>query len=427
MNPKIEKYGAFLKKQVPGHPGTVRRLLAATYGAIGLQAERFPSGKYTSSREYLQSYTARLLSGMLSDPSGAAVVNLFLPCEIFHALGVKIMAPEALACYIANTACEQPFIEAAEENGASDTFCSFHRVLLGLAETGVLKKPALVANTTCVCDANQLSFRQLADIWKVPQFVVDVPYETGSEAISYVAGQLLALSRMAEECVHKKLDENELKAAVARSIKSQDYFRRYLALRPEVHFPEAMTPELLSAVANHLYLGLPESERYFRMLLEDVKKAPAAGAEKKIIWMHILPNYQEELKEIFQGNERIEVLASDLTYDSLVHMDFEKPYESMARRIVAGSMNGPGSRRISRTLDIARRMKADGILIFCQWGCKQTQGIALAAKRTFEENGFPTLILDGDACDRSNSGGAQAVTRANAFVEELELRAARPL
>ena len=143
--------------------------------------------------------------------------------------------------------------------------------------------------------------------------------------------------------------------------------------------------------------------------------------------MHILPNYQEELKEIFQGNERIEVLASDLTYDSLVHMDPEKPYESMARRIVAGSMNGPGSRRISRTLDIARRMKADGILIFCQWGCKQTQGIALAAKRTFEENGFPTLILDGDACDRSNSGGAQAVTRANAFVEELELRAARPL
>ena len=78
-----------------------------------------------------------------------------------------------------------------------------------------------------------------------------------------------------------------------------------------------MTPELLSAVAKpSVSLYLPESERYFRMLLEDVKGA-IAGVEKKIIWMHILPNYQEELKEIFQGNERTEVLASDLTYDSL--------------------------------------------------------------------------------------------------------------
>lgn len=420
MNSKIEKFGAFLGNQLPAHPDAVRRTLAAAYGLIGIQAGRHPSGKYTASREYLQAYTARLLSDMLKDPSSSAVVNIFLPCEIFHALGIKIMAPEALACYIANTACEKPFLEEAEIHGASDTFCSFHRVLMGLAETGVLKKPALVANTTLACDANQLSFRHLAKLWHVPQAVIDVPYEVSPESVDYVCGQLRSLAALTEECTHKKLDENELKAAVARSARSQEYFRRYLAVRPDVHFPESLTPELLTVVANHLYLGLPEGEQYFRMLLRDAETAPKLMSEKKLIWMHVLPNYQEELKEIFQGNERVEILASDLAFDSLVHMDAEKPYESMARRIVYGSFNGAGSRRIGRTLEIARKMKADGILIFCQWGCKQTQGIAVSAKKTFEENGFPTLILDGDACDRTNCGGAQAVTRANAFIEELE-------
>jgi benzoyl-CoA reductase/2-hydroxyglutaryl-CoA dehydratase subunit BcrC/BadD/HgdB len=67
-------------------------------------------------------------------------------------------------------------------------------------------------------------------------------------------------------------------------------------------------------------------------------------------------------------------------------------------------------------------MKADGIVIFCQWGCKQTQGIAFAAKRIFEEHGLPTLVLDGDAADRANEASGQSSTRASAFVEALNER-----
>ena len=108
-----------------------------------------------------------------------------------------------------------------------------------------------------------------------------------------------------------------------------------------------------------------------------------------------------------------------MTYDSLVKMDAEKPYESMARRIVECSFNGEGTRRIARTYEMAKAMKADGIVIFCQWGCKQTQGLSFAAKQVFEENGIPCLILDSDGCDRSNAGGGQIVTRVQAFFEQI--------
>ena len=40
-----------------------------------------------------------------------------------------------------------------------------HKILLGLAETGVMAKPRFVLNTSLACDANQLTFRRLARFW----------------------------------------------------------------------------------------------------------------------------------------------------------------------------------------------------------------------------------------------------------------------
>ncbi|MGX8704330.1 MAG: 2-hydroxyacyl-CoA dehydratase subunit D, partial [bacterium] len=419
MNKTIEKYGDFLSETLPKHPGLVRRLLSLTYHMLSLQAWRFPSRRYGKAREYLQGYTAKVLGDMLASPKSSAVVNIFMPCEIFHALDLRVTAPEALAVYVTNTACEQPFIKEAEANGAAETFCSFHRVLLGLAETGVLKKPAMIAHTTLACDANQLSFRRLEELWGCPRVVIDVPQNREEEAVAYVAKQLEDLVPLAEEAAGRRLDPLKLQGAVAYSIKCQEHFEKYLTARAKVHLPEAMTPELLNIINNHLYLGTEEAAHAAELLRKDVKGAPPIGNRKKILWMHVLPNYQDEVKEIFQGEADVEVIGCDLAYDAFVQMDPEKPFESMARRMVQSSYNGPGSRRIGETLRRAREMRADGVIIFCQWGCKQTQGLAFEAKRVFEANGFPTLVLDGDGCDRTNAATAQTTTRAKAFLEEL--------
>ncbi len=422
MSSTVDKFGNYLIKQFPENPEKFRKLLEMAYRLVGFQASHFPSKKRTASREYLQSKTAKWMADMVKDSSESAVVNIFMPCEIFHAMDIQVAAPEALATYIVCTACETPFIDKAAELGAAPSFCSYHKLLMGLAETGIYKKPRLIANTTLACDANQLSFRYLAEKWKVPQVVIDVPYDTGEDSVLYVADQLREMTTVAEEATGRRLDENKLKENIARDIRTQESFRKYLELRPGVHFPEALTPELLSVLANHLFLGLPEAETYCQMLLNDAKKAPALTSQKKILWMHVLPNWQKSMCDIFQGmdNQRIEIVGSDLTYDSFVQMDPEKPYESMARRIVQSSYNGPGIRRIEKTLEMAEKMKVDGILIFCQWGCKQTQGISLTAKQIFEKHGFPTLVLDGDGADRTNGGGGQIVTRAQAFIEQLE-------
>lgn len=422
MNQTIEAFGRLVDSRAQDHPEQAAALLGTVYRLIGQQALHFPSKKRTSSREFLQGYTATLMADMLKDPSQSAVVNIFMPSEIFHAMDIPIMAPEALATYVACTAAEQIFLDRAMEAGASETLCSFHRCLLGMAETGVMKKPLFVANTTLACDANQLTFRQLAQKWNVPHVVIDVPYEPCDEAVEYVAGQLRDMTALAEELTGRKMDPGRLALALKKSRRTMRNYRKYMEARPFVHFPEALTPELELAICNHLFLGTDAAVTFTGKLLRDVGNAPRLTSQKKILWMHMLPNWQNSMCEIFQGaeNRDVEIIGSEMAFSSLTKTDPEHPYETMAKRLVYDSFNGPGSRRIERMLRMARKTGADGILIFCQWGCKQTQGISMAAKQAFEAEGFPTLILDGDACDRTKGGSEQIVTRANAFVEQLQ-------
>ena len=109
---------------------------------------------------------------------------------------------------------------------------------------------------------------------------------------------------------------------------------------------------------------------------------------------------------------------------ALLDMDPDRPYESMARRVVSSASNGPGSRRVEEAVRRAKETKADGVILFCHWGCKQTLGLSQLAKRRLEEEGLPTLVLDGDGCDGRNVADGQMVTRVNAFLEQLEGRGA---
>lgn len=115
---------------------------------------------------------------------------------MLHALNIPPVLPEGLSCYLVSTAAERVFVEAAEERGVPESYCSYHKILLGLAETGVMARPRFILNTSLACDANQLTFRRLAEFWDVPRFTVDVPYAPSEESVAQVAEQLRAMAAL---------------------------------------------------------------------------------------------------------------------------------------------------------------------------------------------------------------------------------------
>ena len=109
-----------------------------------------------------------------------------------------------------------------------------------------------------------------------------------------------------------------------------------------------------------------------------------------------------------------------MTVSGLIDIDVDKPYESMARRLMLNSFNYSGEKRIESSVRLAKLLDADGVVCFCHWGCKQMMGLSALYKTRLEEAGFPTLILNGDGCDRRNASDGQVATRLNAFMEMLD-------
>ena len=198
--------------------------------------------------------------------------------------------------------------------------------------------------------------------------------------------------------------------------------REYAALRAEVTQDTTMTGELCSLIATHCLLGHADGENYVRELIETARRAPRRETtrRKRIFFIHTLPNWQDSMIRMLETENRCELVGCDLTFDSLTALDPEKPFESMARRLLTNVNGGSAARRIDNAIAWAKKLNADGVILFCHWGCKQTMGLSTLAKRRLEEAGLPTLVLDGDGCDSRNVADGQMVTRVGAFLEQLE-------
>ena len=419
-SPAIETLGRLISRQVGEHPERARRLLRTAYSLVGVQMRLFPPKDVLPARCRMQGATARSMAAGLGKPNRAACVNIFLPCELLHALDIPPVLPEGLSCYLVSTAAERVFVEAAEERGVPESYCSYHKILLGLAETGVMAKPRFVLNTSLACDANQLTFRRLARFWDVPHFTVDVPFSPAEDSVAYVADQLRAMGGFVQAHTGCALPEDALRAAMARARATVEGYRRYLELRAGRHLPDEMTSEMLSVFALHPMLGSPAALDYVERLCAQTAALPEGRRGKRLLWLHTLPHWQDSLRSLLNFREDVEIVGCDMTLDADLLPDPDHPYESMASRLVYSSFNGGAARRAERAAELARLLRADGAVYFCHWGCKQTSGAAQLVKARLEAAGFPTLVLDGDGCDSGNVNDGQMVTRLQAFLELLE-------
>lgn len=415
-----EKFGKYINKITPENPERSRALLLASYKAYGLKLRLAPTKALPPSRQFAARYVNKAVQIMLSHPERAALVSVLMPCEMLEAMSVVPMCAEMYSCFINGAYAEPIFAETAEAEGIAESYCSYHKVLLGSAYSGVLPAPKFIVNTSLVCDANNLTFRELADFYRVPQFYVDVPLEQNEDNVAYVADELRELKKFMEDNTGRHLDENILRESVVRSQKTIELLRECQREKSVRTLANDVASELYEVYMCHNALGTEEAYHYASGLLGDLKQAPASHGIR-ILWLHTMPNWQEPVRQLFNCNDKCQVVSCDMNFESLVDMDPEHPYESMARRLVYSQWNG-GEKRVEAAVNAAKALKVDGVVCFCQWGCKQTMGLSAVFKKELDKAGFPTLILNGDGCDRRNASDGQTATRLNAFLEMLEKR-----
>ena len=415
----ITKFGQHIDNTISKNPEAARKELLLGYKAFYLKMKYAPDKRLSPARKYLAKICMDEHIRSFSDAENSALISVFLPCEIIRAFGMNTIFAEGFSGYMTGAYAEKAFVEAAEAAGIAETYCSYHKILMGAAFSGVLPKPKFIINTSMICDANNLTFRALADYYDVPQFYIDIPTSADEESIKYVADQLREMTAFIEEHTGRKLDENVLKQYAVRTKETIDNFKECLELKKDTTIPNDITSEMYEVFLTHPMLGTEETLKYSQMLKEDLKNAPKKSGIR-LLWMHTIPYFQMPLRDRLNFNEKCQIISCDMNFENFVDTDPEKPYESMAKRLVMSSFNGHSDNRINRAAEVAKQLDVDGIIYFCHWGCKQTMGAAVNAKRKLEEMGFPTLVLNGDGGDRRNTSDGQILTRLDAFIEMLE-------
>ena len=419
----IEAFGGKISALAETDPEKAKRLLLLGWRANGLKNRVKHKGISKSDQMVFQQVN-KAMTNCLAHPAKNVMVSLFTPCEPLLALGLQPYSCEAFSSYLSGTMAEQGFLRCAEEEGIPASLCSYHKIFIGAARTGLMPKPRFILNTSLACDANTLTFRYLAELFDVPHFNIDVPYEQSDRAVDYVEEQLREMVRFIEKNTGTTIDENRLAMTVARSKRTLDLYNTALTRRRGREMRSDLTTELLRTVTLHFLLGSAESEAAMARMAEEARNAPPAKG-LQLLWIHTTPYWVPPLRAIFDRKENVQIASSDMSYEGMTDFDPAKPYEAMARRLVFSSFNGPAQRRIDRALEVAEQVGADGAVWFCHWGCKHTLGGAHLGKKRFEEAGLPTLLLDGDSCDRGFGGEGQAATRMEAFLELLKAKKER--
>ena len=341
-----------------------------------------------------------------------------MPCELFQAFDLTPLCAEMLAMYIASSSKSRLMIEKAEGSGISETYCSFHKIVMGAGECGLFEGLAGIVNCSLACDADNLTYRVLSHKYFYPQYYLDVPYGKSESSVEYVVDQLHELCASLENLAGKKLDEEKLKEICARSRKTKENFRRIMEYRKNRTLHQSMKSYWMEMCLIKNMCGTPEALEYSERKLREWEKAEEYSGHK-LVWMHCMPFLCSSVKDIVEANDDLQIAVTELGSDALFVSDSNDLFRSMAESLVYDSYNGSCYDRTAHVVKLAELAGADGAVCFCQWGCKQTCGASVLMKEAIEKNGYPVLLLNGDAADYENSPDGQISTRLGAFAEML--------
>lgn len=415
----VDKYIDYVKEQTIEDPKKSWGKILLGFQANKLRTKILPKKGLAKGYQKLEAMMMSFVADALSHSESYVWGNIFSPCEITQCFGLRTLSIECLACYLSGYHLEDYFIDYAQNTGIAPTLCSYHKTFVGAIDSDAVPVPQYAVTTSLSCDGNLNTFRYLEKKRGVPFTFLDVPYGDDEASVEYLAGQLEEFTAELERRFGRRFEEDKLKEALRIENETRKELMRFFQLQSEYYYPGELISHLYMMMGMHLLIGTQEFLDLIRYMIEEIKTYPKYEG-KKILWVHLLPFYQESLNQCFNRSQDYQIIASDIILDSVEELDPEKPFHSLAKKIIRNMYNGSYSHKAQMVGQLADTLKPDAVIQFCHWGCKQSSGGSVLLKEEMQKKGIPMLILDGDGIDKRNSHDGQIKTRLEAFLEMLD-------
>jgi benzoyl-CoA reductase/2-hydroxyglutaryl-CoA dehydratase subunit BcrC/BadD/HgdB len=361
---------------------------------------------------------------------GSVWTTLFVPSEILFAMKLPSFSLEIASALFAKFGKSPQALTEADLFGIPTDVCSFHRAALGHAYTGIYPPPKLLVGTSTLCDSNLKTIKICESMTGKESIIIDVPYDLNDSSIKYLANQLKNLTKCLEEISGKKMDKHSLKRAIELSNQAREKIIELNHARKDSLSPLTGQNSLGFMVPSHLLIGSKYAVDFYTKLLEEIKekislkKRNGIKGEKeiRILWLELKPYFESDIFNKIESAKNVKIVFEEINYVYWEKLDPEKPYESLARKLISNHNNGPLEKRLKVIKALAKDYDVDGIIAFSTWGCRRHNAAIPTVKKELNKEGYPLLSLDGDCIDDSNYMSGQISTRIEGFLEMLGAR-----
>lgn len=369
-----------------------------------------------------------------------AWVTSTTPVEVLQAMDIVPVWPENYASVCAARQISVELCEKAEREGFSRDLCSYSRCVLGsmfgyekeLPEGG-LPRPDFLVTTTCACDTHLKWFEVASRLYRVPLFILDVPYNTtgrdsahlDKDHVGFYVSQLQELFDFLEKQTGRKLDLDRLCETCALSNWTSQLWTEIQDYRKTVPSPMDAR-DAFSAVFFMLCLpGSQPAVDFYTQLRDELRERSAnrIGAVEKerfrLIWDNLPLWWNLKIFEYLNSLGAV-VVAEVFSHVWAGSLDSSHPLESLARKYLPNLANSSVQRRIDIIVNLAKDFHADGVILPTNWGCRMMSiGETIVRDAVYKKLGVPSLIVEVDSSDWRVANDAQIRERFATFIETL--------
>ncbi|MDR4508676.1 MAG: 2-hydroxyacyl-CoA dehydratase family protein [Candidatus Brocadiaceae bacterium] len=372
---------------------------------------------------------AQHLYSTYAHPKQTIWTTMFVPSEILFAMGLYPFCLEIGAALFAGIGQSSLGLIEADSQGVSTDVCTFHRAAIGHAYRNVFPRNILQVATTTLCDNNTKTAKLCEITTGKDTICLDIPYEEDDYSVKYLAKQLEDLVKQLETVTGKKMKQTALEKAIELSNKTREKIIEINELRKDPYSPLQGSSALGFMFPTYLLIGSRLSLEFYACLANELREKIAENRKNvnenalkdqiRILWLELKPYFKMDFFQNLEEKQGVKIVFEETNYVYWDKLDPKNPYESLARKHISNTYNGPLERRIEVAKNLAREYQADGIVVFSSWGCRRNNAAVPTIKRELTREGYPLLSLDGDCVDDHNYMPGQFSTRIEGFLEML--------
>ncbi|MCQ4153430.1 MAG: 2-hydroxyacyl-CoA dehydratase subunit D [Archaeoglobi archaeon] len=374
--------------------------------------------------------TGYYMAGMQAECN--AWITSGAPVELLHALDIYPVYPENHGALIGATKLGGYYCEFAEKNGFSMDLCSYARcdigcVFAGTSPIGGLPKPTFLFACNNICNTVVKWYEVLSRIFKVPLFVLDMPFirkELKDSHLRYVEEQLYDFISFAERVTDRKLDDAKLRDVVLKSMESVELYSE--CLRTAANKPSPMT--CFDAFVNMAPIvclrGTDHAISFYKEMKQELDERVKEGVsaiereEIRLLWDNIPVWYRLKwFGEFFEKRNACLVADTYTNAWSGFKVSRGKDVLSGMAEVYTVSYLNIG---MEMTAEIINKLidlyDVDGVVMHSNRSCKP---YSFGQYEIQKKLSVPSVIIEADMVDERVFSEAQVVTRLEAFLEML--------